>query len=68
MPLPQPTLCRVEYWTDNGWFRAHHGMNFLDPDDYVKGLSAMGITARLTELDDELRPGRIHETELAGLL
>lgn len=63
------TLCRVEYWTHNGWFTAHHGIALLRPEVYPFALAERGITGRVTELDDKLRPsGPVYTTELGGLL
>lgn len=63
-----PKLCRVEYWTSSGWFAAHAGIALQNPGAYVAGLSKRGIVGRVTELDDQLQPGVVHQSELAELL
>ena len=52
-----PEHCRVEYLRPDGeWSTGHHGVNLVDPERYVASLARRGTVARVSVLDDRLRP------------
>lgn len=53
MPIPVPTLCRIEYWNpDRGdWGVGHSGINLLDPATYVRKATTRGTLTRAVEAD-----------------
>lgn len=54
-------LTRLEYLTPDGWHVGHAAVNLLDPEAYVKRLSARGKFGRATILDDRLQPrGKVY--------
>lgn len=49
--IDQPTFCRLELLTENGWQVAHHGINLLHPDKYPERLAKNGKTGRVVIIE-----------------
>jgi hypothetical protein len=52
--IPVPTFVRIEYWSPIAadWWVGHAGINLMDPEDYVTGVTDKGkMIARAVVVD-----------------
>lgn len=56
MDIRQPTLCRLELYTPQGWVRNGPDVNLLFPERYPARLEERKKYGRAIELDDRLKP------------
>lgn len=60
-----PKLCRIEELIKGEWVRKGGDVGLLHPEKVPPRYAAHGKVARVTELDDRLRPtGKVHTVDI----